>query len=141
MKKRLVSGVFYSFFGQIFSIEVQFGETVHQSFPKLIEQIILIDVQISKFHTSDKYKMDTKLTIRLKSEVIERAKNYASEQKISLSKLVETYLDTISKPKTEKSEDIQITPLVKSLMGAAGSLPENYDYKKEYREYIEKKYQ
>ena len=82
--------------------------------------------------------MDTKLTIRLKSEVIERAKNYASEQKISLSKLVETYLDTISKPKTEKSEDIQITPLVKSLMGAAGSLPENYDYKKEY---MEKKYQ
>ncbi|OYX22569.1 MAG: hypothetical protein B7Z16_04270 [Algoriphagus sp. 32-45-6] len=85
--------------------------------------------------------MDTKLTIRLNAEVIERAKIYASEQKISLSKLVESYLDNISKPKTETSEDIQITPFVKSLMGAAGSLPDNYDYKKDYRDYLEKKYQ
>lgn len=85
--------------------------------------------------------MDTKLTIRLNAEVIERAKIYASEQKISLSKLVESYLDNISKPKTETSEDIQITPFVKSLMGTAGSLPDNYDFKKEYRDYLEKKYQ
>lgn len=85
--------------------------------------------------------MDTKLTIRLDSEVIERAKQYASEQKISLSKLVETYLDTISKSKAEESDDIQITPLVRSLMGSAGPLPEDYDYKKEYRDYLDKKYQ
>ena len=70
--------------------------------------------------------MDTKLTIRLDSEVIERAKKYASDQKISLSKLVETYLDTISKSKSEESEDIELTPLVKSLMGSAGPLPEDY---------------
>lgn len=85
--------------------------------------------------------MDTKLTIRLNSEVIERAKKYASEQKISLSKLVEAYLDTISKSKSDQSDDIQITPLVKSLMGKAGSLPADYDYKKEYRDYLDKKYQ
>lgn len=84
--------------------------------------------------------MDTKLTIRLNAEVIERAKNYASQQKISLSKLVEAYLNSISKPKSEK-DDNQITPLVKSLMGAAGSLPEDYNYKEEYKEYLEKKYQ
>jgi hypothetical protein len=85
--------------------------------------------------------MDTKLTIRLDSEIIERAKKYASDQKISLSKLVEIYLDTISKSNSEESNDIQLTPLVKSLMGAAGSLPENYDYKKEHRDYLDKKYQ
>ena len=86
--------------------------------------------------------MDTKLTIRLDSEVIERAKKYASDQKISLSKIVETYLDSISKPKQEdSSDDIQLTPLVKSLMGAAGPLPEDYDYKSEYRKYLDKKYQ
>ncbi len=85
--------------------------------------------------------MHTKLTIRLDSEVIERAKKYASDQKISLSKLVETYLDTISNSNSEESNDIQLTPLVKSLMGAAGPLPENYDYKKEYRDYLDKKYQ
>ncbi|MBA4300771.1 MAG: hypothetical protein C0433_11815 [Cyclobacterium sp.] len=85
--------------------------------------------------------MDTKLTLRLDSEIIERAKKYASDQKISLSKLVETYLDTISKSNSEESNDFQLTPLVKSLLGAAGSLPENYDYKKEYRDYLDKKYQ
>jgi hypothetical protein len=85
--------------------------------------------------------MDTKLTIRLDSEVIERAKKYASDQKISLSKLVETYLDSISKPKPEDSDNIQLTPLVKSLMGSAGPLPEDYDYKSEYRKYLDEKYQ
>lgn len=85
--------------------------------------------------------MDTKLTIRLNSEVIERAKKYASEQKISLSKLVETYLDSISTPKEKEPDAIQITPLVKSLMGAAGPLPEDYDYKKAYHEYLDNKYQ
>jgi hypothetical protein len=84
--------------------------------------------------------MDTKLTIRLDSEIIERAKKYASDQKISLSKLVETYLDSISKSKPDESDDIQISPLVKSLMGVAGSLPEDYDYKKEYRDYLDQKY-
>ena len=85
--------------------------------------------------------MKTILTIRLDAEIIERAKKYASDQKISLSKLVETYLDSISKSRTEDSDDILITPLVKSLMGAAGPLPEDYDYKKEYHEYLDKKYQ
>lgn len=32
---------------------------------------------------------------------------------------------------------LKISPLVKSLMGVAGSLPEDYDYKKEYRDYLD----
>jgi len=49
------------------------------------------------------------LTLRLDENVIERAKNYASNHKISLSRMVESYLDSVTK---SKSEDIGITPLV-----------------------------
>ncbi|MDI1324242.1 MAG: DUF6364 family protein [Algoriphagus sp.] len=84
--------------------------------------------------------MKTKLTIRIDSEILEQAKKYASDQKISLSKLIENYLDILSNSKTVDSDDIQISPLVKSLMGAAGSLPEDYNYRKEYRAYLGKKY-
>ncbi len=93
-----------------------------------------------KFINQNFSAMKTKLTIRLDSEILVRAKKYAFDQKISLSKLVETYLDSISKSRMKESDDIQISPLVKSLMGAAGPLPEDYDYKKEYREYLGKKY-
>ena len=82
--------------------------------------------------------MDTKLTLRLDGNVIERAKKYASNHKISLSKMIETYLDSITKQK-EKSEKSSFTPLVESLSGVI-DLPADYDYKKEYRDYLEKKY-
>ena len=80
--------------------------------------------------------MDTKLTIRLNENVIERAKIYARRHKISLSKLVESYLDSITKVKGKISE---ITPLVESLSGVI-DLPEDYDYKKDYANYLTKKY-
>ena len=58
--------------------------------------------------------METKLTIRLKENVIKRAKIYARSHKISLSKMIESYLDSITK---DKKTEIEITPLVKSLSG------------------------
>jgi hypothetical protein len=85
--------------------------------------------------------MNTKLTLRLDENVIERAKEYAQSQQISLSKLVENYLDSLTSKSPKPSYDIEITPLVKSLMGIAGPLPDDYDNKKEYRDYIGKKYQ
>ena len=42
--------------------------------------------------------METRLTIRLKKKVIERAKDYAQVHKISLSKLIEPYLESITEP-------------------------------------------
>jgi hypothetical protein len=80
--------------------------------------------------------MDTKLTIKLDNDVIARAKKYALSRKTSLSKMIESYLDTVTKP---DSDDIEITPLVKSLSGVI-SLPENYDYKKDRTEYLVRKY-
>jgi hypothetical protein len=58
--------------------------------------------------------VNTKLTIKLDSEVISRAKKYAQSRKTSLSKMIESYLDSVTKP---DPDDIEITPLVKSLSG------------------------
>ncbi len=82
--------------------------------------------------------METKLTLRLNDNVIERAKNYARIHKISLSKMIESYLDSITK-QNEDEKKISITPLVESLSGLI-DLPADFDYKKEYRDYLEKKY-
>lgn len=82
--------------------------------------------------------METKLTLRLNDNVIERAKVYARSHKISLSKLIESYLDSVTKHKEEEKR-ISITPLVESLSGVI-DLPADYDYKKEYRHFLEEKY-
>lgn len=82
--------------------------------------------------------METKLTLRLNDNVIERAKIYARSHKISLSKMIESYLDSITKQKKEENK-ISITPLVESLSGVI-DLPADFDYKKEYRDYLEEKY-
>lgn len=81
--------------------------------------------------------MDTKLTIKLDNDVISRAKRYAQQRKTSLSKMIESYLDSVTKP--ESDDNIEITPLVKSLSGVV-SLPEDYDYKKDRTEYLIRKY-
>jgi hypothetical protein len=67
--------------------------------------------------------METKLTLRLNDNVIERAKSY---------------LDSITKKKEEEKK-ISITPLVESLSGVI-DLPADFAYKKEYRDYLEEKY-
>jgi hypothetical protein len=82
--------------------------------------------------------METKLTLRLNDNVIERAKNYAHSHKISLSKMIESYLDSITRQK-EVEKKIFITPLVESLSGVI-DLPSDFDYKKDYHDYLEKKY-
>ena len=40
--------------------------------------------------------MDSKLTLKLNEKVIDRAKKYASNKKLSLSRLIENYLDSIT---------------------------------------------
>ena len=80
--------------------------------------------------------MNTKLTLRLNSNVIQRAKNWAQKNRTSLSKMIESYLNSVTR---QKSEDIEITPLIESLSGII-ELPENYDYKKEYSDHISEKY-
>lgn len=83
--------------------------------------------------------METKLTLRLNDNVIEKAKIYARNHKISLSKMIESYLESITK-QNEEPKITSITPLVESLSGII-DLPEDFDYKKEYRNHLEEKYQ
>ena len=80
--------------------------------------------------------METKLTLRLRKSVIDRAKKYAHSQRISLSKMIEIYLESITASK-EKEEET--TPLVESLSGVI-ELDPDVDYKKEYSNYLTEKY-
>lgn len=82
--------------------------------------------------------MDTKLTLKLNDHVIERAKIYARNHNISLSKMVESYLDSITKEK-RNDKKTSITPLVQSLSGVI-DLPADFDYKKGYSDYLADKY-
>ena len=89
-------------------------------------------------HVEEK-EMETKLTLRLNERVIERAKVYAKKQRISLSKMIESYLDSLTREKSTEQET-EITPFIESLSGVI-DLPADFDYKKEYRDYITEKYQ
>lgn len=80
--------------------------------------------------------MDTKLTLKLNQKVIERAKKFASKRSTSLSKLIENYLQNLTAPDDAEAE---ITPLVKSLSGII-ELPNDYNHKKDYSDYLTDKY-
>lgn len=79
--------------------------------------------------------MDTKLTLKLDSQIIDQAKTYAKKKNTSLSKLIESYLGLLVNPK----ETQDITPLVKSLSGVI-HLPKGFDYKKNYKKHLSNKY-
>lgn len=79
--------------------------------------------------------MDTKLTLKLDQNVIERAKSYAKTKNTSLSKLIENHLDFL----TDGKEKVAVTPFVKSLSGTI-TLPSDYDYKESYKDHLSKKY-
>ena len=85
--------------------------------------------------------MDTKLTLKLDKDVIEKAKIYAAKQKISLSLLFENYLKAItSVKKKEAIDDIEISEFVKSISVGNGEIPADFDYKKDRQEYLVEKY-
>ena len=81
--------------------------------------------------------MNTKLTLKLDQEIIEKAKHYASEKKLSLSRIIENYLNSLTSDET--NNDIQISPFVKSLSSGI-SIPADYDYKKDRADYLDQKY-
>jgi|TARA_B110000967_G_C18684738_1_gene459956 hypothetical protein len=81
--------------------------------------------------------MNTKLTLTLEKEIIERAKKYAKGEKRSLSDIIENYLKLITKKQKSKSE--KLNPAVASLKGSFKA-PKNFDYKKELEARLEKKY-
>jgi hypothetical protein len=81
--------------------------------------------------------MHKKLTLSINEKVIEGAKAYARDHQVSLSKLIETYLNSLIE---NKPEDIEITPFVESLSGLV-DIPHDFDYKNDYTDYLLDKYQ
>jgi len=77
--------------------------------------------------------MQTKLTLRMESELIERAKQHAKQQGKSLSQVVADYFAVFTQDKNRKS----IAPVTQSLVGV---LKESGLDQEDYKEYLEEKY-
>ncbi len=80
--------------------------------------------------------MSTKLTLTIEKSVIQKAKIYAKERGRSLSDIIENYLKAITEEET--SEEIEMTPLVKSLKGSFKA-PVDFDYKQELTKALSEK--
>ena len=87
--------------------------------------------------------MNTKLTLSLEKEVIEKAKIYAKGTGRSLSEMVENYFrNLVSRSQNDtKIEDEygDIDPKLKKLIGIL-KLPEDFDMEKVKEEYHKEKY-
>jgi Family of unknown function (DUF6364) len=73
-----------------------------------------------------------KLTLSIDEKVVARAKAYAARREVSVSRLVERYLDAISLRTPEEPLD---TPVLRMLRGAAKGVDPN-----DYRRHLERKY-
>jgi len=82
--------------------------------------------------------MNTKLTLTIEQEIIERAKNYAKQKNRSLSDIIENYLKMLTKEEKKQKND-NLSPIVKSLKGSF-KMSKNMNYKKELGKRLEKKY-
>jgi len=80
--------------------------------------------------------MNTKLTLSLEKEVIEKAKSYAKQTGRSLSELVESYFENLT---SKSNKEDEIHPKVKKLIGRI-TLPEDFDENKARDEYYKEKY-
>jgi len=80
--------------------------------------------------------MNTKLTLNLNKSVIESAKDYAKENRVSLSKLIESYLNSLTK---KQQKEINVSPLVESLTGIIPSETEQKN-NDDYYDYLSEKY-
>ncbi|KAA5532023.1 DUF6364 family protein [Paenimyroides baculatum] len=83
--------------------------------------------------------MDSKLTLKLDENVIERAKKYAAAKKLSLSRLIENYLDALT---NDELNNLEISPFVKSI-ATGKQLPNEIDkdrLKDDCIDYLYRKY-
>ena len=81
--------------------------------------------------------MTTKLTLTIEKSTIEKAKDYARKTGRSLSDLIESYLDSVTKSNLE--DDITNMPQkLKKLYGVV-NFPKDLDHKKEIRKILSSK--
>jgi Family of unknown function (DUF6364) len=81
--------------------------------------------------------MTTKLTILVEEETIKKAKKYSAQTGQSLSKLIENYLDSVTRNQDIKKQ--KFSPRIKRLMGSV-KLPKDFNYKKAVEEAVKEKF-
>ena len=81
--------------------------------------------------------MQTKLTLSLNNDIIADAKAYARGRHTSLSVLVENYFRFLTEKNIKKTKTV--SQLVNELSGII-ELPDNFDSKKKYTDYLTEKY-
>ena len=81
--------------------------------------------------------MNSKLTLSLDKDIIQQAKDYAKEHNISLSFLIENYLQKIVAE--YKSDSSKKGSIVNELSGII-SLDTAKDFKDDYTDYLTEKY-
>lgn len=81
--------------------------------------------------------MNTKLTLSLDKDIIEQAKSYAKTHKVSLSSLIENYLQKLLADYQDKV--YEKASIVNELSGII-QLDTEEDYKDAHTDYLTKKY-
>lgn len=77
----------------------------------------------------------SKLTLSVEDAVVRRAKRYAATRGTSVSRLVEQYLDLVSRPAA--SHQAELTPLLRRLRAELKGLSVDAD---DYHRHLERKY-
>ncbi|WP_396184571.1 DUF6364 family protein [Flavobacterium sp.] len=84
--------------------------------------------------------MNTKLTLSLDKEIIEKAKIYAKGTGRSLSEMVENYFkNLVSKAEKNNNDSNDIDERLKKITGIV-TLPDDFDIEKVKEEYHKEKY-
>lgn len=73
--------------------------------------------------------MNTKLTLTIEQDVIQKAKEYAKDKNRSLSDIIENYLKYLTQENKDEKPP-KLTPIVKSLKGSF-KMPKDFNYKEE----------
>jgi hypothetical protein len=88
--------------------------------------------------------MKTKLTLNVDDKIIARAKRESAKRNLSLSAVVENYLDRFSKndshKKNAKTSEPSLLERIRKYTKNAKPLPENFDYKKAFHDHLDEKY-
>ncbi|MFC3415955.1 DUF6364 family protein [Algoriphagus hitonicola] len=87
--------------------------------------------------------MNTKLTLTLEKDVIEKAKEYAARQGQSLSSIVENYFKLLTLDRNQEPKNEELKSLPESFLRLRGVLKMedgHFDYKEELTKALEEKY-
>lgn len=79
-----------------------------------------------------------KLTLSVDPDVVARAKRYAVSRRTSVSRLVETYLDAVSR--LRGPEESELPPITRRLRRQLRSLRDTGSDRETYHVYLDRKY-